>query len=122
MKTTYTLLLLCLLNFSFAQHAITQSSMPLPGDIDTQFNLDSNNLHLGTSGVNQIWNYASITSSTSPNTSTYVAISVVPNASLFPTATIGLESGTGGYFEMYDMNGKKEYLGTANATFSNCII
>ncbi|MBL7895738.1 MAG: T9SS type A sorting domain-containing protein [Bacteroidia bacterium] len=122
MKSTYTLFLICFLNILNAQYSITQSAMPLPGDVDTQFYLDSNNLHLGTSGINQVWNYSSITSSMSPNTSTYVAISSVPNASLFPNATIALEYGAGGFYEMYNMNGKKEYLGTASSTLSNCAV
>lgn len=122
MKSTYTILLICFLNILNAQYSITQSSMPLPGDVDTQFNLDTNNLHIGTSGINQVWNYSSITSSLSPSTSTYIATSSVPNASLFPNATIALENGTSGYYEMYDMNGKKEYLGSASPTLSNCVV
>jgi len=122
MKTIYSLILICFLNLLSAQYTITSSTMPLLGDIDTQFYLDSNNLHLGTNGINQIWNYAAITSSVSPNTSTYVAISSVPNASLFPNSTIALEYGAGGFYEMYNMNGKKELLGTASSTLSSCLV
>lgn len=121
MKTTYTLLLICFLNILNAQYSITQASMPLPGDIETQFTLDSNNLHLGTPGINQIWNYSSITSSMAPTTLTYIPVSSVPNGTLFSNATIGVDAGSG-YYDMYNLNGKKEYLGNATSTFSDCAV
>lgn len=123
MKKIYILFLICVIGLSSnAQYILTNSSMPLPGDIEKTTYLDNTTaLHIGSTGTAQVWNYAAITSSLgSLSNGTYTPMSSVPYSSMFPTGTIGLTGG-GGNYDVYNFNSKKEMVGWASNTYTDCL-
>ncbi len=122
MKKIYFLILLSSCSFFVkAQYTITSASNPIVGDIETYMDLDSTGLFLGSSGVSQTWNYSAVATLPNPAiTSTYVALSSVPNNSLFPTGTIAIDYAGGNYGVASINSTKFEYLGYATATPSDC--
>ncbi len=123
MKKLYILILLSTCSFiSKAQYTITAATNPIAGDIESFIDIDSTGLFLGSSGTSQTWNYTAITTLTvnPPVTNTYVAMSTVPNNTMFPTATIAVDDGAGNFGILSDNSTKHEYLGYANAVAANC--
>src|ERR1700740_966445 len=101
-----------------AQHTLTAVFNPVIGDVDSRITLDTSGLFLGSSGTSQIWNYTGISTGTNaPGSSTYVAMSLVPNNSLYPTGTIAIDEGVGGIYYVYNNTSSKvEWLGAAQPT------
>lgn len=118
--------ILILLSFLFqknkAQHTLTAAFNPVMGDMESYIALDTNGLFLGSSGSSQTWNYTGISTGTNAAYSyTYVAMSSVPNNSLYPTGTIASDVGIGGIHYVYSNTSTKiEWLGAAQPTPSNC--
>lgn len=125
MKKIY-ILLACVFLFgqNRAQHTLTAAFNPAIGDVESYINLDTAGLFLGSSGVAQTWNYTGISTGTNaPYSNTYVAMSSVPNNSLYPTGTIAIDIGVAGYHYVYsNMSSKVEWLGAAQPTASNCSV
>lgn len=106
-----------------AQYTITSTMNPVPGDVESYKDLNPTGLIHGSSGTGQTWNYSAISISTVATTpSTYVAISSVPNNFLFPGATIGSDNGSSTFLVYSNTASKIEYMGSATATASNCIL
>ncbi len=121
MKKICILLLLSFCSFLKAQYTITATSNPVPGDIQSYIDLDTTGLQFGSSGISQTWNYSNVNVFPYPPiTSTYVALSSVPNNTMFPAGTIGIDEGMGNYGVLSNNSSKFEYLGYATATSSNC--
>jgi hypothetical protein len=107
--------------FLKAQYTLTSASNPVPGDIQSFVDLDSTGLLTPGSGISQTWNYSTVTALPYPPiTSTFVAMSSVPNNFMFSAATIGIDLGAGSYGVLSNTSTKFEYLGYAEATVSNC--
>ncbi|MBI2723395.1 MAG: hypothetical protein HYX39_14575 [Bacteroidetes bacterium] len=104
-----------------AQYTITSASNPVAGDMESTIATNTAGLTLPASGSGQVWNYSTVTTGTnSANTTTYVAISSVPNANLFAGSTLGGTS-NGTNYDVYQLSGTvRNYLGTAVATASDC--
>jgi len=122
MKKIFFLILFSISAFCIkAQYTITATSNPIPGDIQSYIILDTVGLQLGSSGVSQTWNYANVNVFPYPPiTATYVALSSVPNNTMFPSGTIGVDEGGGNFGVLSNNTTKFEYLGYATATASNC--
>jgi hypothetical protein len=107
-----------------AQYTITSASSPSVGDIESSIETNTAGLTMPTSGTNQFWNYTNIVinPTVSAYSSTYVAVSPAPNATLFPTASIAAKN-MGGTYDMYKYNSSVwEYLGNAAITASDCSV
>lgn len=104
-----------------AQFVITATTNPVAGDVDASIGTNTAGLTIPVSGTNILWNYSSLLlNPTAPNSATYVAISSVPNNSLFPGSTIGL-SYSSGYYGVYKINSStNDFLGSAWTSSSNC--
>jgi hypothetical protein len=107
-----------------AQYSLTTSNNPVTGDVFETQETFSTGISLPASGTNQVWNYTGIVMNTTatPYSVTYTPVSSIPNASLFPNATIGTTDGQGSY-EMYSVSSSSVvYLGTSAATASDCSV
>lgn len=122
MKKIYVLVILSICyHFAKAQYTLTSVSNPVPGDILNYTELDSVGLFFGSSGTSQTWNYSAITTYGYPIKShTFVPLSSVPNNTMFPGGTIGVDEGLGNFGVLSNNSTKFEYLGYATATASNC--
>jgi hypothetical protein len=115
---------LLVLSFQFtkAQYTLTSSSSPQVGDNNSSVSIYTTGLVVPTSGSGQTWNYSAINeNTTSITTSTFVALSSVPNSSLYSNATIA-ETFDNTNYDVYDNSAGADYLGTSVATISNCIV
>lgn len=123
MKKLYTLILLTTAAFSLkAQYTLTSASNPIIGDMEKTWKADTltpNGLY-PVGGTNQIWNFSGIVVSptTTPLTTTYVAVSAAPNASLYGSANMAATS-DGITYEMsnYSSSSITQY-GTTNSSVS----
>ena len=106
-----------------AQYTITANSNPVVGDVTSEIGTYSVGLSVPTNGTNKFWNYTSIQIDTSTASSaTYVPMSSVPNAGLFNGANIGLDYGSGSYFDVFKITStSREELGSAAPTPSDCV-
>lgn len=123
MKKIYVLVFILFLFLeNKAQHSLTAAFNPSIGDIESYIEIDTAGLSLGTSGISQIWNYTGISTGTNTSFSyTYVPMSSVINNSLYPTGTIAMRYGVGGYDKVYNNTSSQiEFLGFAQPTASNC--
>jgi hypothetical protein len=121
MKKIYLLILAASFHFLNAQLTLNLSSMPGPGDIDVEHSVTNTVVALGSAGTGQTWNYNSLNVVwSSPQTTTWVAMSSVPNASLFPSGTIANWSGSGTYGVYANTSGSSIYLGDASASTASC--
>lgn len=123
MKRIYILLcVIFLFHEDKAQHTITAAFNPVVGDIDSRTALDTTGLFLGSSGTSQTWNYTGIsTGLNGTGSGTFVAMSAVPNNSLYPSGTIAQQIGLSGNYPVFiNTSSKIEYLGLAQTTASNC--
>lgn len=103
-----------------AQYTITSASNPVVGNVESTVATNTTGLNQPASGVNQLWNYSNITNSTTVSSATYVAMSSVPNASLFSGASIA-STNDGLTFEVSQITSNQiNYLGTAVATPTDC--
>lgn len=101
MKKVYLIASLALTVNAFAQSpTITSAILPLAGTTYNQLT-DSTTAQMTSftvtpgSGSAQVWNYAADFITTYPSSSTYVAASGLAGASNFPTANLGISTGTG---------------------------
>lgn len=122
MKKLYIILFAFLFLQNKAQHTLTASFNPVFGDIESYIEIDTTGLSLGSSGVSQTWNYTGISTGTNtPFSYTYIPMSSVINYSLYPTGTIAMRYGVGGYDKVYNNTSSQiEFLGFAQPTASNC--
>lgn len=95
----FTIALLIVFNFSKAQLTLTRAAQePAAGDIHSIQDYDSVGVIPKATGANQTWNFSAIVQTTDAAfTSTFLAASSVPAASLFPGATLAEYDGFGDY-------------------------
>lgn len=67
-------------------------------------------------GANCTWNFSALSTTSTPNTSTFVTVSSTPSSSNFPTATIANDGGMGAYAYFQSSPNKFELLGLALGT------
>jgi len=103
-------------SITYATHA------PVAGDVFTTKSYDSTAAVPKQTGANQTWNFSScLTSTNSPTSSTFVAPSSVPEASMFPGTNIVEDSGGGNYNFQKTSTSSYELLGSKNGTTSTII-
>lgn len=124
MKKNYTFFLFILLiSFSGkAQYTITNASMPLVGDVDIQHSCTNTLVPLGSGGTGQTWNYAFLNVDWTSYPITFVSMSAVANASLFPTGTIGASNGSGNANIYENTSAASKVIGYSDPLVSNCFV
>lgn len=120
-KACFIFLFTSIISFAKAQYTLTSSNKPVVGDVSISTGLNSSNLHLGSPGPGQLWNYSGISAFAGPMSGTYVAMSSIPNATLYPSGNIGLTYGTGSY-AIFSTTANIVSLGQASSTSSNCMV
>lgn len=99
MKKIHTILFAGLL-FSSLSHAQTLTknlNEPAPGDLHTTTVYDTSTALPRNTGINQLWNFSTVTTTNTPVTTTFAAASSVPFSSVFPGATLAEDEGGGSY-------------------------
>ena len=100
MKKNLTLLAACSFTLSMsAQFSLSKvAHEPTVGDVNITQEYDSVNVLPKSGGNNQVWNFSSLIQNTfSPTTSSFVAATGVPSASVFPGATLAEDLGNSDY-------------------------
>ncbi len=96
MKKLYTFILLCsLVNIGNAQITLTKAfNEPVVGDAERKKGFDTTSAMPINTGLNQVWNFTSLTTNTSLVVSTsYTTPSSLTGSSSYPAATIGSTDG-----------------------------
>jgi hypothetical protein len=97
-------------------------NIPVPADVESYLPVDTTGIYPSAGGAGQTWNYTNIvTTSTAASSATYVPISSVPNASLFPGSTIGSHSG-GSSYSVFDCSSSWTYMGSATSNTMFCTV
>ena len=125
MKKLYILILFSVCSFFVkGQYTLTLGSMYVPGDVVLDPLPCTNTIvSLASSGTNQTWNYMSLNVNWVPSSSSnYISMSLVPNATLFPTGTMGA-SGFPGYATVFENTPTaSKQIGWAAPTASDCLV
>ena len=107
-----------------SQYTLTLGSMFVPGDVVLDPLPCTNTIvSFATSGTNQTWNYMSLNVNWVPaSSSNYISMSLVPNATLFPTGTIGVSGFPGNATVFENTPTASKQIGYAAPTASDCLV
>jgi hypothetical protein len=120
MKKLYTLILLSIATLSSkAQYTLTTANEPSLGDVEYTWNADTAGVQNGSAGAGQSWNYTTLTTGTNTiKTTSYVAVSSVPNGTAFPGANLA-QTSDGTNFNMWNYGATNITLwGATNPTLT----
>lgn len=81
-----------------AQLTLTKAfNEPVLGDVNSKETFDSVAVLNNATGINQVWNFSALTSSSVTEVSTFTTVASTPNGSSFAGATLAEDDGQGGY-------------------------
>lgn len=99
-----------------AQLTLTKiNNEPSVGNVNTQKGYDSTSVLPKNTGLNQTWNFSSITANTVVTVTTYTTAASTPSASSFPGATLAEGDGTGAFTYWKSNANNFELMGMADA-------
>ncbi|MBI3517804.1 MAG: T9SS type A sorting domain-containing protein [Bacteroidetes bacterium] len=106
----------CMLSAN-AQLSLTKATTePSVGDVTSKRDYDSVAVLPKTVGINQVWDFSSLTSTTVMATSTYTTVASTPYSANFPSATVAENDGAGGVVYYKGTTAQYELIGFEDPT------
>ena len=120
MKKIYLSIIAATIAFSAnAQLTLTKAfNEPVLGDVNSKETFDSVAVLNNSTGLNQVWNFSALTSSSVTEVSTFTTVASATNGSSFTGATIAEDDGQGGYTFYKATATQYEIVGIDNANIT----